>query len=286
MPDNTAKLVFTGDDSGLQKTFDRVGSGAKDMADDVSKQSKRMADDSDASSRSIGGAIDSSEGKFRGFGDIVGGTGDIMQGFKDGNLAGVAMGFADLAGGMTALVIPALTSLKTFLMTGLTPALTMISAHPLIAGILIGGAIIAGLFLLERKFGLVSDAVRGLGGIFEAIWPGIKAVINGILAGLEFIGNAAIKTLMGPLTIANMIPGVKSIVPNVPQIKLPRLHTGGIAGRDMLAVLQQGEQVIPRGQPGPGNGLTINVSGVGMGKDFAYAVAQALRDNKMIGVTV
>lgn len=277
-------FVFEGDDKDLQKAFDNVGQGAKDMAADVEKASKRMSDDVGGASAGIGGAVDASEGKFRGLGDAIGGTGDVMEGFRTGNVAQMAMGMADLAGAASALVIPAIQGMRTALAGGLAPALTMISAHPLIAGLIGGAAIIAGLILLEKKFGLVSKAVEGLGDIFSSIWPGIKAVINGIIGGLEFIANGSIKVLMAPLSIMNAIPGLKSIVPNVPQVHLPRLHTGGVAGRDMLAVLQQGEQVIPRGQQG-GQGVTINISGVGMGRDFGDAVARALRDNRMIGVT-
>lgn len=282
---NETRFTLTGDSSDAEKAFARVGASSKDMADDVDRSSKRLASSTESASGGIASAVDASEGKFRGLGDVIGGTGDVMDGFKEGNVAQMAMGFADLAGGMSQLVIPALTALKTTLITGLAPALTLISAHPLIAGLLAGGAIIAGLIILEKKFGLVSGAVHALGDVFTSIWPGIKAVLNGILGGLEAIANGAIAVMTGPLTLLNAIPGVKNIVPNVPKINLPRFHTGGIAPRDTLAVLQQGEQVVPRGQ-GRGGGLTVNVSGVGMGRDFGLAVAQALRDNGLIGVTI
>ncbi len=280
---NEVRTVFKGDDSDLQKAFADVGSGAKKMSDDVGKASRDMADESGRASVDIAGAVDSSEGKFRGLGDIIGGTGDVMEGFRTGNVAQMAMGFADLAGGMTQLVIPALTALKGFLLTGLAPALTAISAHPLIAGILIGGAIIGGLFLLEKKFGFVSDAVRALGGVFDVIWPGIKAVINGILAGLEFIGNAALDVVTAPIGVLNQIPGVKSIVPDVPNIRLPRLHSGGvIGGGEQLAVLQAGERVVPNGAGGAGP-MTIVVR-IG-DREIGRVVADALRQNQVLGVT-
>lgn len=282
---NETRFLLTGDSSDAEAAFAKVGSSSKDMADDVDTSSRRLADSTHGASEGIAGAVDASEGKFRGLGDVIGGTGDVMDGFREGNVAQMAMGFADLAGGMTELVIPALTALKGFLLTGLAPALTAISAHPLIAGILIGGAIIGGLFLLEKKFGIVSDAVRALKGAFDFLWEGVKFVLNGIAAGLEGLVNIGLKGVLAPLAFANAIPGVGALVPDVPTIHLPRLHTGGIAGRDTLAVLQQGEQVIPRGQ-GRGEGLTINISGVGMGRDFGEAVARALRDNRLIGATV
>jgi hypothetical protein len=72
--------------------------------------------------------------------------------------------------------------------------------------------------------------------------------------------------------------------------KLPTFHTGGVfpgvAGREGLALLQAGETVTPRGQQAGMGNIVINISGVGMGRDFGDAVARALRDNRLIGVTV
>lgn len=281
---NETRFLLTGDSSDAEKAFARVGSSSKEMATDVDRSSRKLADSASDSSGRIAGAVDSSEGKFRGLGDAIGGTGDVMEGFRTGNVAQMAMGMADLAGAMSALVLPAFTAVKGFIVAQFTPALTLISAHPLIAGILIGGAIIAGLVILEKKFGLVSNAVKALGDVFTNIWPGIKGVLNLIIGGLEAIGNGALDVITAPIGLLNKIPGVKNIVPNVPDIHLPRFHTGGVAGRDTLAVLQQGETVIPRGQ-NSGGPTELHFHGVGMGKDFAYAVAQALRDNKLIGVT-
>lgn len=279
---NEVRTVFTGDDSDLLQSFDKVGSGAKTMADDVGKSSRRMADDAGKSSRDIAGAVDQSEGKFRGLGDVIGGTGDVMDGFKDGNVAQMAMGMADLAGGFTTLVIPALVAMKTTLLTGLAPALTLISAHPLIAGLIAGGAIIAGLIILEKKFGLVSKAVEGLGNVFQAIWPAVKGGLNLILGGLEAIGNAAIDVATAPIGILNKIPGVKNIVPDVPDLHLPRFHSGGVMAADGLALLQAGERIVPNG--GSGGGPQTIIVQIG-DREIGRVVADALRQNKLIGVT-
>lgn len=275
-------VAFYGDDSDLQRTFDNVGKGARDMASDVEKAGDSSRDALDG----LGGAADGAEGKFRGFGDTITGTGDIMQGFRDGNIAGVAMGFADLAGGITDFVVPALSAMKTAILTGLTPALTAISAHPFIA-LLVGGALlIAGLVLLEKKFGIVSKTVDAFKDAFTGAWPAIKSVLNLMMAGFEGLANGIITALTLPFKGARwLLDRVGVDIPDVPKVTLPRFHTGGIAGRDMLAVLQQGEQVIPAGQ-GRGATIVVNVSGVGMGRDFGDAVARALRDNKLIGVTV
>lgn len=286
---NRVELIFAGDSTSLEKSFAKVGSASTEMATDVGKASKRMADDAGGASKNIGDSIGDQESKFQGLASTINGTGDVMEGFKTGNVATMAMGFADLADGISKSVMPALMFMKTTLLTGLAPALTMISAHPLIAGLIGGAAIIAGLILLEKKFGLVSGAVGALGDVFADIWPGIKAVINGIIGGLEFIANAAIRAVTAPIGVLNMIPGVKSIIPDVPQVRLPRLHTGGVfpgvAGREGLAVLQAGETVSGPGQGG-GGGITINVGGsVITERDLGRIVADALRNNRLIGVT-
>ncbi len=281
---NEVKTIFTGDDSDLQKSFKDVGSGAKSMASDVGKASRDMADSSKSSGRDIAGAVDSSEGKFRGLGDAIGGTGDVMDGFKDGNVAQMAMGMADLAGSMSALVIPALTALRTTIMTQVGPALTFLAANPLILGLLAGGAIIAGLIILEKKFGLVSKAVEGLGDVFANIWPAVKGGLNLILGGLEAIGNAAIAVATAPIGILNKIPGIKSIVPDVPKLHLPRFHSGGTMGGagEGLAILQAGERVIPNG--GSGSGPQTIIVQIG-DREIGRVVADALRQNKLIGVS-
>lgn len=272
------KVVLAGDSAKLDRAFSEVGQSARAMADDVGKQAKRMAGDLDKSSIDIAGGIDASESKFRGLRDTIGGTGDIMEGFRTGNVMQTLMGFQDLAGGITDFIVPALGAMKTALISGLAPALTAISAHPLIAAFLVGGAIVGALVLLEKKFGVVSGTVRVLGETIGAVWDklkgfgagawdwmldGLKAVGNAVLAALELIANSAISALLGPISLANKIPGVKSFVPDVPRVRLQRLHSGGmvegVPGSDQLAVLQAGETVLPRGK-GAGAATVIHLT--------------------------
>lgn len=304
-------VVIQGDPSDLTAAFDKVGAEARDMANDVGKQVSRMSDDVDKGSRDIGGAIDDSEGKFRGFGDVIGGTGDIMDGFKEGNIAGMAMGFADLAGGISDFVVPALGAMKTALLTGLAPALTAISAHPLIAAFLIGGAIVAALFVLEKKFGVVSKAVNflkenaldpllgvfgrlggAIGGAFTAGIDIARSAINGLISLIERGFNIVTTPLRLQAKAFNFLPGIPDLPDFVTDgLKLPRLHSGGVVGgvpgSDQIRVLQAGETVLPRGQGAGGGGMTFIVQGsVITERDLGRIVADALRQNKLIGVTV
>lgn len=280
---------FHGDDSDLQRTFDDVGAGARDMARDIGRSTEDSAGGFDRLSE----GVDGSEQKFRGFGDTIAGTSDIMQGFKDGNLVGVAMGFADLAGGLTDFVLPAFTAVRGFIMTSLLPALTAVATHPLFLAVLAGGAIIAGLILLEKKFGVVSGALDALGRVAGAVWDGIRAgvkavldVIGTLIGGLRDAWNATVGgkgfsfggvDLPGPFDI----PGF--------ELRIPKLHSGGVApggpGQESLRILQGGERVIPNGGAG-GAGVTINVYGSLIHeRDLPAVVAAAGRAAPLIGVT-
>ena len=306
---NEVKTLFTGDESDLLKSFDNVGAGAKEMASDVGKESRRMASDTGGASKDIAGAVDASEGKFRGLGDAIGGSADVMEGFRTGNVAQMAMGMADLAGSMTALVIPALTALKGFLLTGLAPALTAISAHPLIAAFLIGGAIIAALFLLEKKFGVVSTAINFLKEhaldplldvlrtVGEVIGAGFstgvdlaRKSINLLISLVETGMNFIFTPYRAAAGFLNKIPGLGGAIPDfvTKPLKLPRLHSGGVmGGGEGLAILQAGERVIPRGGSGPatgGGGPTTIIVQLG-DREIGRVVADALRQNRLIGVT-
>lgn len=310
---NRVELVFAGDDQQLQRTFNNVGDGARDMADDVGKASRRMSDDTGKASRDIAGGIDESEGKFRGLGDTINGTGDIMTGFREGDVVGVAMGFADLAGGITDFVVPALTALKGAILTKVIPALTGIATHPVFIAIAVGGAIIAGLILLEKKFGIVSGAIDAVKTGLGALWNWVrdnfskvgdaigaaftagaalaKDAINGLIGLVEKGLNFVLTPYRSASGFLNKIPGVGSAIPDflTKDIKLPRLHTGGIVpgvpGSETVAVLQAGETVLPAGRGG-GTTLVINVAGsVITERDLGRIIADQLRNNRLIGVT-
>lgn len=283
-------IRIRGDGSDAVDAFEDVEAGARDMA----KELDRSAADSREGFDRLGEGVDGAEGKFRGFGDTIGGTSDIMAGFKDGNLVGVAMGFADLAGGLSDFVLPAFVAVRGFIMTSLVPALTAVATHPLFLAVLAGGAIIAGLILLEKKFGVVSGTLRALGDAASAVWDGIK---TGIEAAVDAIGAL----IAGVRSLWNSTLGGKGFSfggwdppgpgPSLPgfELRIPKLHTGGVmpgtAGREGLALLQAGETVLGRGQPSPA-GVTIIVQGsVITDRDLGRIVADAQRQNQLIGVT-
>ena len=278
-----------GDASDALQAFDRVGDGAKGMARDID----RASDDARGGFDRLSEGVDTSESRFRGLGDTIGGTGDIMQGFKDGNVIALAMGFADLAGGLSDFVLPALTAVRGFIMTSLVPALTAVATHPLFLAILAGGAIIAGLIMLEKKFGVVSGAMRALGRAASDVWDAIRG-------GAEWVINTVERLITSFRTMWNATLGGKGFsfggvdlpgpvdIPGF-SLRIPRLHTGGVvpgvAGQETLAQLQAGETVVARGQASPA-GVTIIVQGsVITERDLGRIVADAMRNNALIGVT-
>lgn len=300
MARNLVELGFQGDDSQLQKTFDNVGSEAKEMASEVGSASRRMASDMDGASAGIGGAIDASEGKFRGLGDVVGGTGDIMEGFKTGNVATMAMGFADLAGGISGLVIPALTFLKTTMLTTVVPAMWAVVSHPLFIAIAVGGAIIGGLILLEKKFGIVSsaigwvkDAAADVFGWFQRNWDDLANIITTpFLGGIRLISKAWNATVGGfGFTVPSWIPGIGGNSFKLPTMPTFTFHQGGVVpgtpGGEVMAVLQSGEEVLTASQRASrGTTVVVNVNGsVIAERDLGRVLVEALRDNRLVGVS-
>lgn len=297
---NRVELVFAGDSQQLTKTFERVGSDAKEMADDVGAASRKMTSDVGGASGGIGDAVDASEGKFRGLGDVIGGTGDIMEGFKTGNVATMAMGFADLAGGISGLVIPALTFLKTTMLTTVVPAMWAVVSHPLFIAIAVGGAIIGGLILLEKKFGIVSsaigwvkDAAADVFGWFQRNWDDLANIITTpFLGGIRLISKAWNATVGGfGFTVPSWIPGIGGNSFKLPTMPTFTFHQGGVVpgvpGGEVMAVLQAGEEVLTAPQRA-GRGVTVHVhvnGSVITQRDLGRVLVEALRDNRLVGVT-
>lgn len=294
----TVTLTFAGDTKDLDRAFKSVGDDADGMATRVGDSSKRMSDSIDGSGSKIRGNLDgirskteetadTGETRFQGLADTITGTGDIIQGFKDGSLTDVAGGFADLFGGLKDFVIPTIGTLATTLTTTVIPAVwgftSALFANPItwiVLGII---ALIAIIVLMvthwddvKRVVGIVVDWItqrwkdftgwisgiaRSIGGFFSNMWEGMK---SGAKAALNWVidrlNNAvdALNFLIGGI---NLLPGVS--IPYIPHI--PRLHQGGVVpgapGSEMLAVLQAGERVIPADRSGGVGGGTVTFVG-------------------------
>lgn len=111
--------------------------------------------------------------------------------------------------------------------------------------------------------GAITDAGKG---IWDGLLTGLKAVLNIGITILEKWANFAVDALLGPVTVLNKIPGIKSVVPDVPNIHIPRLAAGGIVSRPTLALIgERGpEAVVPLSGSGAGGGpmtVILNVDG-------------------------
>lgn len=235
-------VVFEGEASGAVKAFDRVGDSSKSMA--------KKVDDSATSHARMGERIGSNESKLMGTADLLDGLGGAF-GLPTEGATKLTRGLADMSGGFEVVsgIVPALTSV----FPKLAGAMTFVSAHPLLVAFLVGGAIIGGLILLEKKFGIVSDAVRALGGAFQWAWDAIKPALNLILGGIELWMNI----VSTPMRLFSKLPGV----PDLPTVRLPRLDVGGTVLQTGIAVVHRGEFVSPAGSVAPSgaSGGTINI---------------------------
>lgn len=227
---NEVKLVFAGDATRLEKTMSSVGGSSAKMVKEIDRQS-------DSHTR-LGERIGSNESKFMGTADLLDGLGGAF-GLPTEGATKMFRAFGDLSGGIEVVsgIMPALTGM----FPKLAGAMTFISAHPLMVGILVGGAIIAGLILLEKKFGLVSGTVEALGDAFMAAWNnGIKPAINLIIDG----ANLIIRAYTAPFRLLSNLPGL-GFLGKVADIQIPKLDVGGTVLQTGLAVVHRGEVVQP-----------------------------------------
>lgn len=223
-------VVFEGNEKDAVRAFDNVG--------DSSKRMSKKVDDSATSHVRLGEKVGNNEQNFMGAADLLDGLGATV-GINTTAVTGLARGLGDLSGGFEIVsgIIPGITGL----FPKLAGAMTFISAHPLMIGLLVGGAIIAGLILLEKKFGVVSGAIGFLGDAFSSVWHNaIRPAINFILGGVEALMNA----MTAPIRLFSRLPGV----PDFPRISIPRLSgldVGGTVLQTGIAVVHRGEVVSP-----------------------------------------
>lgn len=283
MARNEAVLRFRGDDTDLVRSFDKVGVEAKEMASDIDVAARnsagsisRLETDANNGLGRLNAGVDGSVGKFRGFKDTIDGTTDIAEGFATGDVSMILGGFADLADGVGSVILPKLNDMVDSLKNKIPSAADdmAIAAEGASTragtafGSILGKAGVIGLTL----FGIIEGARQA------------KEAIDDIASGKGIVESVTKpRGLLSPLgdpieDFKNMLGGWFS-------------HTGGIvpghAGQNVPMILQAGEQVIPRGQTAAmGGGITINVGGsVITERDFGRAVADAIRNNKLMGVT-
>lgn len=169
-------FTITGESREAQQAFRKVGDAAEDAAQDAGR-----------SARDLGGAVggltdraDQSEAKFRGLGDTITGTSDIMANLKDGNIVGLAMGFADLAGGVADFAGPTLSGLLAKL--GITTAATDTATEAQVAN---------NAAMSANPIGLVVLALAALAAAFYLAWTKSETFRNIVTGAFDAVTGAA-----------------------------------------------------------------------------------------------
>jgi phage-related protein len=294
----TVTLTFKGDEKDAVQAIENVGDAMEQMAEDVGKASRDIRSHQKAFD-SLAEKSDTAEQRFTGFSDSISGATEGLAAWNDESLSGtekmMALGQAgaDLAGGVTEFIIPALSSMTTLLRGGLASAMSFIAAHPLMIALIALAAIfvllwtnsetfrniVIGVFnavgnALKSSFGAAIDwlvtsfnNVVGffsqlpgrIGGFFKAIGDGIT---NAFKAAFNFVADIWNNTV-GRLnfTIPSWVPVIGGNSFGVP--KMPKFHTGvatvpGAPGTEMVATLQAGERVLTGSEASRGNSLYVS----------------------------
>lgn len=296
----TVTLEFKGNNTDLMNAVDQASDGIEEMAEQVGKSTRDIRSHAKAFD-AMGEKTDAAEQKFTGFADVLDGGKSALEALNDESLSTtekmmeLGRAGADMAGGLTDFLIPAISSMATLLRGGLASAMTFIAAHPLMIALIALAAIFVLLWTRSETFrnivigvfnavgGFIKDVFMGAVNFIVGLWnnlinfiTGIPQRIGQVLASLgSFIGNAfkmglnvAIDFLNGAIDLINkLIYGINLInpfadIPNIPHI--PRMHTGGIVpgapGTEQLAILQAGERVSTESESSK-NGGTIHVTG-------------------------
>lgn len=199
----TVTLTLAGDESKLTSAFDSVGAASKRMTDQVNSASSNMRDAGSGFDR-LAESTDTAETRFTGFYDTIGGTRDALAALNDDSLSAsdrlVALGMAgaDLAGGLTGFVVPAIQSMWTKLV-GSTAATWALTTAQTAWTAITRGAAIAMQFLntamranpIMFVVGLVSVLVlaflalwrrsEGFRNFFIGMWNGIKSTVGAVV---------------------------------------------------------------------------------------------------------
>jgi len=253
---NTISITFAGDASKLEKALDGVGDKSVEMAGKVQVSTNRFND--------MGRSVGDSESAFIGMADVLDGLGASF-GLPTEGAVKFIRGIGDITGGISTLM-PIISGLPGML-TKVSGAMTFLAANPLIAAIAIGGAIIVGLVLLEKKFGFVSKAVGWLGDAFKGLWPAVKSGLNFVIAGVNKFLDILTAPARGLAKLASFVPGaggLASAFSSVLNTRIPQLAVGGDILQTGLAVVHKGERVVPAktvASQGSGTSVTVNVAG-------------------------
>lgn len=302
----TVTLTFQGEETDLVKSVDRVGDGIDELADKVGDAGRDIRSHSKAFDV-MGEQTDTAEKKFTGFKDVLDGGSSALATLSDSSLSTtdklIAFGQAgaDMAGGLTDFLIPAISSMTTLLRGGLASAMTFIAAHPLMIALIALAAIFVLLWTRSETFrniviGVFNTVKDFIVGTFRAAFDFVVNLVQGyievyrrigqgIIAVFEAVGGAIANAFRSAFNFVadiwnNTVGRLNFDIPDwVPFIggkhfgvpRIPKFHSGietvpGGPGTEMLAILQAGERVSTPGDSSRDRKLIV----VGDAKSFLY----------------
>lgn len=206
MAGNQVTLTFAGDSKSLERTFDRVGQSAKGMAADMDKASgdvSRFGSSMDG----VNSTVDASEGKFMGAADLLDGLGGAF-GLPTEAATNMARSFADLAGGFSSVLGPAITGLLTKVGILTTATATQTAA----TGAATAAQTSLNLAFLANPITLVVGAIVALGAAFVVAWKNSETFRNVVTGALNWIGDAAFRVVEFFTRIPDYIMGTANAV--------------------------------------------------------------------------
>jgi phage-related protein len=172
MPNPTVTLEFKGDEGDAVSAIENVGSASKTMGDEVGDSSKKLRE-TGAATEELAEKAGTTEQRFIGFRDTITGTGDVLKGFREGDVITTATGFADIAGGLESFLIPMLGRLGTaFAATAVGQALLTAAqtAWNVVAGIGTGIMTALNFLFISTPIGWLVLAIGGLVAAFIILW--------------------------------------------------------------------------------------------------------------------
>lgn len=306
------ELTLAANEKPLTEAFERVGKSAGEMADKVDKSSDEMAN-AGKGFDSLAESTDTAETRSQGFADVIGGVTEGLSAWNDESLStserlqALAMAGADLAGGLTNFLVPAMASVAGFMKGGLASAMNFVSSHPLLITLGLLAAAFVVLWTQSETFrNIVTGVFKAVGGFITDVVGGafrwvidrgaelihwfsrVPQMIGDALSGLgraigdafKFALNVGIDALNWFIRRANdLVDGINWVtrqvgIPGIPHIpEIPRLHTGGIVpgmpGQEVPIIAMGGERITANGQGG-GTGGTVRLA-VAPGAESAFA---------------
>lgn len=314
----TVTLAFAGDSKSLEKTFANVGSGAKAMAADFDK--------AEAKTKAFGSSVDdmndkvgNSESKFMGTADLLDGLGGAF-GLPLEGATSMARSFADLAGGLSSVVGPAISKVAgmfgiqtaaTAAQTTATGAATTaqwslnsaFAANPIGVVVIAVGALVAAFVLAYKNSetfrNIVTGAFNAVKTAAETVWNFISSLPEKILGIGGSIKNALESPFKGAFnaiaklwnnTVGKLSFSIPSWVPGLggkgfDMPKLPEFHSGGVIpgtpGTPTPIMALAGERIVTSSQATAAAPQTIILQVDG--KTLARIVTDAQRGNAAQG---